>query len=144
MEARARNCPSWILLSGPLSLADSTIINCGLEYNSLPEFCESFEQTLACEGSRGETPESTIHSRECPKLMFPGIPEFRGKITDGLLAISFLTRVSNISSEECSAEALHTNYTQGCVGLCWVRHRTPGITNLPRRKDMEDEYSVKR
>ena len=109
MEARAWNCPSWNLPSVPLSLADSTIINYNLEYNSLSEFCESFEQILACEGSRGEMPESTIYSCECPKLMFPGNPEFRGKITDGLLAISFLTHVSN--SHRRSAALRHCTLT---------------------------------
>ena len=109
MEARARNCPSWTRPSVPLSLADSTIINYSLEYNSLSEFCEYSEQILACEGSRGETPEYTIYFCECPKLMFPGIPKFRGKISDRLLAISFLTRVSN--SHQRSAALRHCTLT---------------------------------
>ena len=63
--------------------------------------------------------------------MFLGIPEVRGKITDGLLAISFLSRVSSnhqrsVALRQCTL----STYTQGCVGLCWIRHRTLGIINL--------------
>ena len=63
--------------------------------------------------------------------MFPGIAEVRGKTTDGLLAISFLSHVSSnhqrsVALRQCTL----SNYTQGCVGLCWIRHRTLGIINL--------------
>ena len=63
--------------------------------------------------------------------MFLGIPEVRGKITDGLLAISFLSRVSsNYQRSVALRQCTLSTYTQGCVGLCWIRHRTLGIINL--------------